>query len=122
MPGIPGLNGGYYGALPAVQPAHSSAPVNLLGPGGPINSLVGAPGNGIVNESSFNSIAKCVLSFTTGLGNDQRDRDRDREREKVPSVAHDASTHRLDTGSSAANNSGSGVPPQHPDRIKSPPS
>lgn len=55
MPGIPGLNGGYYGALPAVQPAHSSAPVNLLGPGGPINSLVGAPGNHSVNESSFNS-------------------------------------------------------------------
>lgn len=42
-----GLNGGYYGALPGglpVQPAHSSAPVNLLGPTGPISSLVGAPG------------------------------------------------------------------------------
>lgn len=47
LPSLPaGLNGGYYGALPGVpvQPAHSSAPVGLLGPGGPMSSLVGASG------------------------------------------------------------------------------
>lgn len=47
MPSLPpGLNGGYYGALPGVpvQPAHSSAPVGLI-PGGPMGSLVGAPGS-----------------------------------------------------------------------------
>jgi hypothetical protein len=47
LPSLPaGLNGGYYGALPGVpvQPAHSSAPVGLLGPGGPMSNLVGAPG------------------------------------------------------------------------------
>ena len=47
LPGLQaGLNGGYYGAIPGVpvQPAHSSAPVGLLGPGGPMSSLVGAPG------------------------------------------------------------------------------
>lgn len=43
-----GLNGGYYGALPVpVQPAHSSAPVGLLGPGGPMSSLVGASGSSV---------------------------------------------------------------------------
>nr|CAG4650948.1 EOG090X05J1 [Simocephalus serrulatus]SVE94214.1 EOG090X05J1 [Simocephalus serrulatus] len=97
LPSLPaGLNGGYYGALPGVpvQPAHSSAPVGLLGPGGPMSSLVGAPGVG----------------GPGGLN------DRDRDRERGPSVAHDASTHRMDSASSA--NSATAL--QHPDRIKSP--
>lgn len=42
----------------------------------------------------------------------------ERDRERGPSVAHDASSHRLDSGSSA----NPAAPPQHPDRIKSPPS
>lgn len=49
LPSLPGgINGsGYYGPLPGVpvQPAHSSAPVGLLGAGGPIGNLVGAQGS-----------------------------------------------------------------------------
>lgn len=70
------------------------------------------------------NVNNLLISLTTGLvggpGNLSESRDRDREREKGPGVAHDAPAHRLDSGSSANNNSGSGVPPQHPDRIKSP--
>ena len=47
LPSLPvGLNGGYgYGGLPVAVPAHSSAPVGVLGPNSQISSLVGAPGS-----------------------------------------------------------------------------
>lgn len=116
MPSLPaGLNGGYYGALPGVpvQPAHSSAPVGLLGPGGPMSSLVGAPGI-IALSTCFKWLH--LISFWHDIGGPGGLNDRDRER--GPSVAHDASTHRMDSASSA--NSATAL--QHPDRIKSPPS
>lgn len=53
-----------------------------------------------------------------GVGGPGGLNDRDRDRERGPSVAHDASTHRMDSASSA--NSATAL--QHPDRIKSPPS
>ena len=46
LPSLPvGLNGGYYGALPVAVPAHSSAPVGVLGPSSQMAGLVGAPGS-----------------------------------------------------------------------------